>query len=271
MSPDNPVALQLEDISFSYGEAPVLHGISLAVNRGEYLSLVGPNGSGKSTLLQLMCGYLQPLAGRALSGGQEIQRIDSRTRAKTFAVIHQNEDNRFPFTCLETVLMGLHPHRARFEPINEDSLLQAERIMNLTNTWLFAEKPVSCLSGGELQRVMLARALMQRPQVLFLDEAMSGMDISVRIAMHSLLRSLIAEEGLTVVAINHDLHAAYRFSDRIAALSMGRLASLGTPPQVMNPSFFRSVFGVEADVFEGQGFIIRDRIADQSMEKERFL
>jgi iron complex transport system ATP-binding protein len=128
MSPDNRlIALQLEDVSFSYGEAPVLRGINLAVNRGEYLSLVGPNGSGKSTLLQLMCGYLQPLAGRALSGGQEIHRIDSRSRAKIFAVIHQNEDNRFPSLAWRR-FYGLHPHRARFEPINEDSLLQAERV-----------------------------------------------------------------------------------------------------------------------------------------------
>ncbi len=261
----NKPLLELEDICFAYGGQQVLNDISFTVNQGEYLSLIGPNGSGKSTLMQIMSGCLTPLSGGATYCGKDIHRMEIRTRAKEFAVIHQNEDNSFPFTCLETVIMGLHPHRARFDSLSDESFSMVEATMRLTDTWQFADKLITQISGGELQRVMLAKALMQRPKVLFLDEAMSGLDIAARIMMTKVFKDLIAVQGITVVAINHDLATAYQFSDRIVALCKGGVSALGKPKEVMTEEFFSSVFGVKAEILDDRGILIHDNISKEEL------
>lgn len=264
-----PPLLTLEDISFAYDARHVLSGISFSVDRGEYISVVGPNGSGKTTLLQIMCGCFKPETGAIYYLGQTVHKMDPRERAKHFAVIYQQQhSSKFPYTCLEMVIMGLHPHRARFEPLSDEAFSWVEQVMHMTDTFRFADKPITRISGGELQRVMLARAIVQKPRVLFLDEAMSGLDICARISMTKLLKELIRVRGITVVAINHDLNTAYRFSSRIVALSRGRVAAIGPPRQVMTEGFFEDVFDVKAEIYEEKGFFIHDNIIKQERERD---
>ncbi|MDD4503982.1 MAG: ABC transporter ATP-binding protein, partial [Clostridiaceae bacterium] len=176
--------LAIENISFAYNAKRVLSSISFSVNKGEYLSIIGPNGSGKTTLLQIMCGYFKPEIGGVYYLGRNVYTMNIRERAKHFSAIYQQHQvNRFPYTCIEMVIMGLHPHRARFEPLSDESLFQVEQVMNLTDTFCFADKFITQISGGEMQRVMLARAIVQKPRILFLDEAMSGLDICAKINM----------------------------------------------------------------------------------------
>jgi len=256
-----PPLLTLEDIGFAYDAKRVLRGVSFSVDRGEYISIVGPNGSGKTTLLQIMCGCFKPETGAVYYMGQAVHKMDTRERAKHFAVVYQQQHGgKFPYTCLEMVIMGLHPHRARFEPLSDEAFLWVEQVMQMTDTLRFADKPITRISGGELQRVMLARAIVQKPRVLFLDEAMSGLDICARISMTKLLRELIQIHGITVMAINHDLNTAYRFSSRIVALSKGGIAAIGPPRQVMTEGFFEDVFDVKAEIYEEKGFFIHDNI-----------
>ena len=248
--------LRAQDISFSYGERQVLWDISFSVESGQYVSLIGPNGSGKSTLFEILCGNRRAHEGNAYYKGRDIYEMDIRGRARHLAVIHQNEGISFPYTCVEMVLLGLHPHRARFERMDDQSLRQVTEIMERTGTLPFAEKLVAQLSGGEMQRVALARALAQRPKLLLMDEAMSDMDISVKMQMMALIKNLVRTEGLTVIGIHHDLNLAYRYSDRGLAMRECHLVAQGNAVEVMTESFFQQVFDVRAEVYPGKGFFI---------------
>ncbi|MEG1774646.1 MAG: ABC transporter ATP-binding protein, partial [Oscillospiraceae bacterium] len=196
--------------------------------------------------------------------GNDLRRMPPAERSKQIAIVHQNQDCNFPFTCFEMVLMGLSPHRARFERLKEAELLEAEAVMALTDTLPFAEKQITQISGGELQRVLLARAIAQKPSLLLLDEAMSDLDISAKISMTKLLKRLVSDRNMTVIGIHHDLNTAYRFSDHMVALQHGKVVADGTPQEVMTASFLQQVFGVKGEIFGDKGFFIHDII-----EKEK--
>lgn len=255
--------MQVQGLRFCYGgdeENPTLRDINFDIPKGNFVSLIGPNGSGKSTLLKLLCGINRPNSGIVNYNGTDINLMNVRNRAKEMAVIHQREKNEFPFSCIDTVIMGLHPHRERFECLSKEQLEEVERIMKLTDTYEFSQKLTTQISGGELQRVNLARAIVQRPRALLMDEAMSDMDVNAKIKLTKLVKNLVDGEGLTVIAVNHDLNMAYRFSDYIIAMNDGKVDSLGTPEKVMNEEFFNRVFRVKAEVVEGRGFFILDNI-----------
>lgn len=256
---DNP-ALEAIGAGFSYGARRVLHKIDLQIPAGQFVSIIGPNGSGKTTLFRLLCGASRCETGKVLYGGRDVFRMKAAERARQFSVVRQGEENGFPFTCLEMVLLGLHPYRARFGAPTPEQLLRVRRVMEETDTLSLSCQLVTQVSGGEFQRVALARALAQAPKVLFLDEAMSDLDISAKIKMTKYLRELVARDGLTVLAINHDLASAYRYSDRVVALRGGEVAAYGAPEQVMDEDFFARVFGVRAQTVPGKGILLQDCI-----------
>ena len=245
---------------FSYHGRRVLHQISLNIPQGAYVSVVGPNGSGKSTLLRLLCGTRSCENGAVFYLGENVAKMNILKRAKQFAVVRQNEENHFPFTCLEMVAMGLHPHRSRFGMPNAEQMQTVQEVMERTDTWPLCNQLVTQISGGEFQRVVLARALVQSPRILFLDEAMSDFDIRVKIRMTDYLHECIARTGMSVVAVNHDLAAAYQYSDQIIALQNGRVAACGSPQDVMDRTFFAEIFGVDAEIIKDKGFLIHGNI-----------
>ena len=250
--------LRAQHIDFYYESRQVLTDISLEVRSGEYLSLIGPNGSGKSTLFRILCGLAKPRQGAVYYQGQAVQRMNPRYRARCIAIVQQNTGQAMPFTCLESILLGLHPHQESFKATSEARYARVKELMLLTDTWKLSEQPVTQLSGGERQRVALCRALAQEPKVLLLDEAMSELDVAARMQMSGLLKSLCEDAGLAVMAIHHDLNLAYRFSDKIYALKEGRCAGFGTPETVMTEELFRNVFHVEAEIFVNKGFFIQN-------------
>ena len=226
--------LKAKALSFGYSGNEVIKGVSLSVSKGEYVSLVGVNGCGKTTLLGLLSGFFKPHRGEVLLGGRKLSRISFRERAKDLAVVTQGQDMCFPFSCLEIVLMGLHPSLGRFQSPSGEQLETARELMDSCDVWRFADKPITEVSGGERQRVVLARALMQQPRVLLLDEAMSEMDVAAKYAMMKLLRNRVEKTSMSVVSIHHDLSTVYRFSDRVCALKDGRVFAEGEPRQVMD-------------------------------------
>lgn len=252
--------MQVKNIDFAYGQAEILRDISFEIPQGQFISLIGPNGSGKSTILKIMSGILNAHHGQVLYKDSKLNELSIRDRAKEIAVIHQREKNEFPFSCLETIIMGLHPHRNRFDSVSPEDFSFIEEIMHLTDTYRFANKLTTEVSGGELQRVNLARALAQQPQLLLMDEAMSDMDVNARIQLTKILKKQIEDRGLTVVEINHDLNMAYRFSDKIIALSEGVVDSEGIPSEVMDVEFFKKVFRVKVEIIGDYGFFILDNI-----------
>ena len=250
----------IENLSFSYGDNPILDDINLELNEGKFISLIGPNGSGKSTLIKLICGIIEKDNGLITYKEKDIEKISTQDKAKEITVIHQKEKNEFPFSCIDTVIMGLHPHRSRFEQVSDNELAFVEGVMEKTDTLQFANKLTTEISGGELQRVIIARSLVQKPKLLLMDEAMSDMDVNAKIHLNNVVMDLVRNENLTVLAINHDLNFAYRFSDEIVAINDGKIDSIGKPNETMDEDFFKRVFKVKADIIKDKGFFIIDKL-----------
>jgi iron complex transport system ATP-binding protein len=260
-----------QNLCFSYSSSnPVLKNVSFTVECGEHIALVGPNGSGKTTLFQLLSGYFVPESGEVLLEGRSIRRYAAADRARRMAFVPQGGRIEFPYTCLETVLMGLHPHQSRFAPWDDAALSRAAEVMRETGVSSLAEKKVTEISGGQMQRLLLARAILQIfprspdpggvSRILLLDETLSELDIAARIAMMKLLSRLASERGLAVIGIHHDLSLAYRFAGRIIALSGGEIAADGPPAQVFTPEFFKSIFAVRAETIPGRGLLFYDNL-----------
>lgn len=255
--------LSCENLCLSLGGREILKDITARFEPGRYHALIGPNGSGKTTLMAVLSGLLKPDAGRSLYGGRDVLRMSFRERARRFSVVQQRETASMPFTGLEMVLLGLTPHLSRLGGAGEEEVRSARGWMERTGTLAFSDQPVQKLSGGEFQRVVLARALAQRPEVLFLDEAMSEMDVRARLQMLGLLRGEIDARGLTVVAVHHDLSAALTAADHVVALSGGRAAAQGKTAEVVTEELIREVFGVRSEIHPGKGVLIREAIENQ--------
>ena len=241
--------IRAEGLGFGYGRRPVFADLDLEVKRGEILGILGPNGCGKSTLLRLLRGVLRPDAGRIFWEGQPLVGIGRREMARLAAVVPQAAPAAFPFSVYEMVAMGRFAHSGTFTGLDADGRKTVERALAAADIVHLARRPATALSGGELQRVLLARALAQRAPVLLLDEATSHLDLDHRLAIGELLLRLNREEGVTVIQVSHDIDLAAETSHRLLLLSReGRPAALGTPGEVLTSANLAQVFRVEVKV-----------------------
>ncbi len=241
--------LEIKDLSFSFGESRILSGISLEVEDGEFVGLMGPNGSGKTTLLRCLTRYLPSEARAILVDMKPIHTMSERDIARTFAVVPQTSSVDFPFTAHDVVMMGRIPHidsRLAGESKKDDEAVR--RAFDRTGCWHLRDRRFSELSGGERQRVIIARALAQEPKVLLLDEPTVYLDISGQFEMMDLIRRLNREDGMTIVAVLHDINMAARYSDRVALLNSGRLEAFGPPDEVFTADTIQSVYCVDVAV-----------------------
>ena len=252
----NDIVLRAEGISFSYDKAPFIDDLSFCIKKGEMISILGENGSGKTTLMHILSGALKPKGGRVLFEEKDIFGISLKQRAKKIAAVYQNTKTNFPFSCFEIVSMGIYPHKAPFERMNRADVDFITKIMKLTRTYCFCNKKITELSGGERQRVILAKALVQNPELLFLDEAVSNLDIASRIRFISLLKKICEENNMTVIMIVHDLSSAFEYSHKIMAMKNGRMLYFDESKKLINEEFFKSVFGVKADIYSNDRFFI---------------
>lgn len=252
-------AIAVEEVSFRYGgELPgrpwTIEQVSFEVACGEVLGIVGPNGSGKSSLLKLLAGLLRAGSGRIHLLGQVSSDVSPMALARMLAVVLQEQTQVFPFTVAETVLMGRFPHRQAgwwsfgSEADTAGDLACAQRAMAETDVLSLADRPVSELSGGELQRVMIARALAQDPAILLLDEPTAFLDINHQLDVCSLISRLRHERQLTVVLVSHDLNIASQYCDRVLMLKAGRLSHIGSPDETIKPDVLQAVYGCEVVV-----------------------
>ncbi|MBI4576874.1 MAG: ABC transporter ATP-binding protein [Planctomycetes bacterium] len=217
------------------------------------MAIVGANGAGKSTLLRCLVRLLRPAAGRVLLDGLDLAGLPSRALARRMAYVPQETHLAFPYTALQVVLMGRLPHLPRFGFEGPEDLHTVRTAMELTETLDLAGRAVGELSTGERQRVLLARALAQGPEVLCLDEPTAHLDLRRRVAIYELLDRLRWEGGMTVVEVSHDLNLAAQRADRMAVLHRGRVATSGRPAEVVTAAMLREVFGVEALVTRPEG------------------
>jgi iron complex transport system ATP-binding protein len=236
--------LAARDLTFSYGKKTVLEGIDLSCNRGEVLGILGQNGSGKTTLLRLLAGYLKPDRGTVLCRGRDIATMGGGDLARIRAVVGQSAGVGFDFPVAEFVMLGRTPYLPRFGRETPHDFRMVEQALELTDTGHLQDRLISRLSGGELQRVTIARALAQEPEILMLDEPTSHLDVRHQLEIMDLLREL--SRSMTVVTIVHDLNSAIRHCDRVALLHHTRLHSCGPPGEVLIPEAIREVFAVRA-------------------------
>jgi iron complex transport system ATP-binding protein len=242
--------IRIENLYFSYGASlPVLKNINLEVKEREILSILGPNGCGKSTLLRLLRGTLTPDQGQVLWQGRQTASLSRRVMAKLAAVVPQSSETAFPFTVLEMVTMGRFACQTGLFGNDRNERKAVEKAMALTDTLHLAERKSTDLSGGELQRVILARALAQEAPLLLLDEASSHLDLEHRLEFSELLVRLNLELGTTVVQVSHDLDLTAEISHRILLLdNSGSIVALGKPNEVFTSENLRKVFRVETKI-----------------------
>lgn len=240
--------IAVNDIDFSYDSVPILKQVSFNIRAGEIVSIVGPNGAGKSTLLKCMARLLNLRKGSVYLDGNSILKMDSKELAKTMGYIPQTSHDIFPFTVMETVLMGRKPY-LKWD-ISEEDLQIAAQMMQYMHVEHLAERPIDQLSGGQKQRVFVARALAQQPDIFLFDEPTSSLDIRHQLEVFETIHRLAQDEGRTIIVVVHDLNLAARFSERLVLLKNGEIFAVGTPKEVMNKEYIREVYQVEAEIIE---------------------
>jgi iron complex transport system ATP-binding protein len=249
--------LSVEQASYAYAAeeraAPLftLEATSFQARQRELLAVLGPNASGKSTLLRLLAGTLAPLSGRVLLDGIETSRLDPRTRAQRIAVVQQESPLLFPVRVWEYVLQGRHPYGGRFRFETPADCAVAEQALRQVGAGHLRDRWMQKVSGGEKQRVILARALAQQPLLLLLDEPTLHLDIAAQVELLEQLRRLADQQRYTIVVVTHDLNLAAQFADQVVLLHSGKCLRAGAPAEVYRRELLEQVFGAALDVETG--------------------
>jgi iron complex transport system ATP-binding protein len=242
----NP-AIQTRDLSFAYKDRAVLHAVSLFVEKGGMVGILGPNGSGKTTLLKTLSAVLTG-QGEVKLNGRSIETYGRRELSRLFAVVPQESRINFPYRVAEIVLMGRASYHSPFVLEGTKDLEVARASMELTDSLSLSDRYLHELSGGEKQRVMIARALAQEPEILLLDEPSAFLDLKHQVQVFELLRRLNRERGLTIVAALHDLNLAALFFSRLIMLREGKIYRDGSPREVLTEKTIDEVYGIRVRV-----------------------
>ena len=237
--------IEIEGLACGYGQEDVLRGIELHLHGGELVGMLGPNGSGKSTLMHALTGVLPYRAGSIRVDGQEIAKADARWRARRMASVPQRSEITFPFQCLAVVLMGRYPYLSGWGGYSKEDTDKALEAMALTDTIHLARRMINQVSGGEAQRVIIARALAQQSPILLLDEATSSLDVAKKIQIFDLLRQKNGD-GLTLLCAMHDLNLAALYCRRLVFLKEGRLLLEGTVEETFDDAKLSEIY--ETDI-----------------------
>jgi iron complex transport system ATP-binding protein len=239
--------LHAHDVHARLGSRTVLHGVDLEVAPGQVLTLVGPNGSGKTTLLRTCYRALGVAAGAVTLAGDDITTLPRRRLARTIGVSVQEPTSLGGLTVRESVQLGRTPHRRWLEHFDAGDRTVVDQVLAKVGLTALADRDLLAISGGERQRVSIARALAQQPEVLLLDEPTNHLDLRHQLTILHLLRDLAAD-GTAILVTLHDLNMATAYSDQIAVLDHGRLVTVGTPDTVLTPELLATVFGIRGHV-----------------------
>ncbi|HZK25394.1 MAG TPA: heme ABC transporter ATP-binding protein [Oscillospiraceae bacterium] len=234
--------IEIQDISFTYGNHQVLEGTTFHVSSGKFVGIIGPNGSGKTTLLKVLSRILQPTAGCVRIGEQSLSELTQKELARTMAVVSQDTNVGYQFSVEDVVLMGRAPYLGRFQSESLADYEIARHALEVTGCTHLRDRSILELSGGERQRVTIARALAQQPKVLLLDEPTSHLDIGYQQEILDLVKRLSTVEGLTVVAVLHDLNLAAYFCHELVLMHQGKILACGQPTDVLTADNIEKVY-----------------------------
>ena len=245
--------IRTEDLKAVLNGNPILKGVSLQAGEKQLIGVIGPNGSGKSTLLKCIYRVLQPTGGAVFLDGKSLSEYSFRESALKTAVVAQHNYYNFDFSVRDVVLMGRSPHKKTLERDNAQDFRIVEEALTKVGMLHFAERSFSTLSGGEQQRVILARALAQQTPCLILDEPTNHLDIKYQLQLMDLVRGL----DRTVITAVNDLNIAAMYCDWLYAVKDGRVLGQGTPKALLTPEFIRQVYEVEAEVSTDRNGMLR--------------
>lgn len=242
--------IETKGLTFAYAEEPVLSDISLNFQAGEFTGVIGPNGSGKSTLLKLIGGILPSPSETVFFKNRELSHYKKKDLAASIAWIPQEKQMAFSFKVIDIVLMGRHPYLSPLSFEGENDYRIAEDAMSQTQVLEFAHRSFNEISGGEKQRVMIASAISQKPEVMLLDEPTSALDIKYQIEVLNILNQLNEQENKSLILAMHDLHLASKFCKRLVLLKQGRVFCEGTPAEVLKKEILEEVYEVTVKIFQ---------------------
>lgn len=245
-----PRGLAARGLDAGYAGRAVVSGVELEVRAGEVTTLVGPNGAGKSTILRTLAALLEPVAGHVLVDGEPLRRLGAAERARRLSVVLTDRPRTELLTCEDVVESGRYPYTGRFGALSGHDREVVRRTMLLTNTWGMRDEDFMRLSDGQRQRVLLARAICQEPDVLLLDEPTSYLDVRYQVELLSILRELARTEGVAVVATLHELQLARVVSDQVVCVRDGRVFACGTPAEVFVPEVIDALFDLEPGSYD---------------------
>jgi len=236
-------AIAVDNLSPSFGNQPVLRNLSFCVQKGDIFIIIGPNGSGKTTLIKLIVGILKIQKGRIDIFQQSLFDYSQKILARSIAYVPQGLPVGFPFTVEETVLMGRAPHQNILGLATENDTNITHRAMKFTEVAHLAHRKLDQLSGGEQQRVFIARALCQEPDIMLLDEPTASLDLSHQVRVMDLMEKLKTEKTVTVVMVSHDVNLAAMYGDQLLLLSAGKIECIGPPREVLTYQKLEQIYG----------------------------
>lgn len=237
------MAVNVINLSYSYGSRPVLKNLTFSVPKSDFFIIIGPNGSGKTTLMKVISGILKPQKGRLEILNRSIGHYNLKALARTIAFVPQMVTVDFPFTVIEMVLMGRSPYLGMLGLEHEKDMEIAKQAIAFTGVEHLTHRKLDQLSGGEQQRVFIARAICQEPDVILLDEPTASLDLAHQVRVMDLMEKLKVEKGVTVVMVSHDVNLAAMYGDQLLLLSNGQIVCQGLPDEVLTFQTLEEAYG----------------------------
>lgn len=241
------MTIQVKNVSYEIEQSLILDDISIVIPSG-MTCIIGPNGAGKTTLLRILSGYLRPTKGSVLLDEQNISEMSIKTRAKKMALVPQNYAMEYDFSVLEIVLMGRNPHKKMFESDTPADIALARKCIQQAGISHLESRSVLGLSGGEWQRMIIARALCQQSDVLLLDEPVSNLDIKHQVGILDTVSDLVEEGKLLSICVLHELNLALNYADHIILMNQGKIFSHGSPLEVMTLENIETVYDTKVQL-----------------------
>lgn len=251
--------IKISGLTFGYVRKPIFNNLSCEWSFDQdnrVLALVGPNGCGKSTLLKIVAGHLNKTCGDIFIDDRDTHKISSKERPKLLGMIQQNAKFDFPFSCFDTVLMGRYAHKGEFEDyrsIDVETSLDALKEVGMDH---LASQKVTEISGGEFQRVLIARTIAQGPKLILLDEAFSAMDIKHKQDSIEMLKRHAKDKNAYIVMVVHDINLAYKYADKVMMMRDGEIVHHGKTKETINEETIYSIFDVKMKKIEDEGFLL---------------
>jgi iron complex transport system ATP-binding protein len=234
-----------ENMTVGYDGKPLIERVRIGVRRGEILTLIGPNGSGKSTILKSMIKELRLIAGTVVLDGRDMAKLKEREIAKQLAIVMTERIKGELLTCRDVVSTGRYPYTGTLGILNAEDKRIVDDAIRTVHAEDYAERPYSAISDGQRQRILLARAIAQQPEVIVLDEPTSFLDVKHKLELLDILKRMVREKNMAVIVSLHELGLAEKVSDRVVCVANGRIDRCGTPEEIFSDDYVTTLYGIE--------------------------